>query len=111
MTITYKNAQVQSASASLDTYATLYKTTTASAAIISTLAITNTASVASTFRIGIMGTEGTPAAANWVVYNSTVNGSDTIFLTVGLTLSANQFIRVSSNTTSVTFSAYISEIT
>lgn len=110
MATIYKNAQVQGTSGTT-TYATLYNTSSTATAVISTIAVTNTASTSATYRIGIMGSAGTPAAANWVVYDATVAANDTVFITTGITLSASQYIRVSSSANTVTFSAYISEIT
>lgn len=110
MATTYKNAQVQG-TAGVGTYATLYNTSASATAVVSSIAITNTASATATYRIGIMGSAGTPAAANWLVYDAVVAGNDTILLTIGLTLGNSQFIRVSSSANTVTFSAYISEIT
>jgi hypothetical protein len=110
MPTTYKNAQVQG-TASTGTYATLYNSGSASTAVISTIAICNTASAQATYRIGIMGSAGTPAAANWLVYDAVVAPTDTTSLTLGVTLGTSQFIRVSSSATTVTFTAFVSEIT
>jgi hypothetical protein len=110
MPTTYKTQQVQG-TASTGTYATLYNTSASATAVVSTVAITNTASASGTYRVGIMGSAGTPAAANWLVYDSVVAGNDTIFLTVGISLGTSQFIRVSSSANTATFSAYVAEIT
>lgn len=110
MATVYKTQQLQG-TAGLTTYGTLYNTSASATAVISTIAITNTASATATYRIGIMGSAGTPAAANWLVYDSVVAGNDTVFLTVGIALGNSQFIRVSSSANTVTFSAYVSEIT
>ena len=109
MAETYKNAQVQG-TAGTSTYATLYNTTASTTAVISTIAITNTAATAATYRIAIMGSAGTPAAANWVVFDSSVPGNDTVFLTAGIALGNSQFVRVSSSANTVTFNAFVSEI-
>ncbi len=109
MATTYKNGQVQGTS-STGTYATLYNTGASTTAVISSIVVTNTASTAALYRIGIMTTAGTPAAANWVVYDATVQANDTVCLTLGITLGNTQFIRVSSSANTITFSAYISEI-
>lgn len=110
MPTVYKNAQVQG-TAGVTTYATLYNTGAASTAVISTILITNTAATSGTYRIAIMGSAGTPAASNWLVYDSTVAGNDTIALTLGVTLGNTQFIRVSSSANTITFTAFVSEIT
>lgn len=110
MPTTYKTQQVQGTSG-LTTYSTLYNTSASATGVVSTIAITNTASASATYRIGIMGSAGTPAAANWLVFDGAVAGNDTIFLTAGITLGNSQFIRVSSSANTVTFSAYVAEIT
>jgi hypothetical protein len=109
MATTYKTQQLQGTTG-LTTYGTLYNTASATTAVISTIAICNTASAAAAYRIGIMSSAGTPAAANWLVYDANVQANDTVFLTVGLSLGNSQFIRVSSTANTVTFSAYVSEI-
>lgn len=110
MPTAYKYSQVQG-TASTGTYATLYNTPSATEAVISTIAICNTATSPATYRIGIMTSAGTPAAANWLVYDATVAANDTTFLTVGFTLDAGKFIRASSSANTVTFTAFYSEIT
>ena len=109
MATTYKNAQLQGTS-SVSTYGTLYNTGASTTAVLSTLVICNTAATSATYRIGIMTTAGTPAAANWIVYGSSVAANDTVCLSLGIVLSNTQYIRVSSSADTVTFSAYISEI-
>jgi hypothetical protein len=110
MPTTYTNAKIQGTS-SVSTYATLYSTNASTRAVISSILITNTAAAAATYRIGIMGSAGTPAAADWVAFDVPVAANDTTALTLGITLSPSQFIRISSSATTVTFSAYVSEIT
>ncbi len=110
MATDYKNSQVQG-TAAVGTYATLYGPVPAStSAIVSTIAICNTAGAQATFRIGIMGSAGTPAAANWLSYDTVVAANDTTTITAGLTLTAGQYIRVSSSANTVTFSAYYAEV-
>lgn len=109
MATVYKNSQIQG-TAGISTYATLYNTASATTAVISSILITNTSASSATYRIGIMGSAGTPSASEWLVYDGAVAGKDTIALTLGLTLGNSQFIRVSSSANTVTFSAYISEI-
>jgi hypothetical protein len=110
MAETFKVAQVQG-TAGVTTYATLYNTSASAQAVISTIAICNTASTAATYRIGIMGSAGTPGDAQWLAFGTALAANDTVALTLGLTLGNSQFIRVSSSANTVTFSAYISEIT
>lgn len=109
MATTYKNAQVQG-TASTGTYATLYNTASATTAVISSIVVTNTAATAALYRVAIMGSAGTPAAANWIVYDATVQANDTVALTLGVSLGNTQYIRVSSSANTVTFNAFVSEI-
>lgn len=106
----FKTAQVLGTT-SLDTYSTLYSTSSSTQAVISTIAVCNTASVNNQFRIGITSSATTPSPQQWIAYNTSVAAQDTSFITVGLTLENSKFIRVSSNSSSVAFSAYIAEIT
>lgn len=109
MSENFKTSQTQGTS-SLSTYNTLYNTSSSVQAVISTLAICNTASTAVTYRIGIDETAGTPNNSEWIVYDSTVSANDTVFLTVGMTLQENRFIRISSSASTSVFSAFVSEI-
>ena len=109
MATAYKYAQVQG-TASTGTYATLYTTPAATEAVISSLVITNQSSSAVTVRIGLDATAGTPGASEWLVYDAAIAGNDTVALTLGVTLSAQKFVRVSSSATTCNFSAFLSEI-
>jgi ferredoxin-NADP reductase len=110
MPTTYTNAGVQG-TASTGTYTTLYSTNASTRSILSTISICNTATTSATYRIGIMGSAGTPGATEWLVYDATVGANDTVFLTCGITIAPSQFIRVSSSANTVTFRAFVSEIT
>ena len=110
MPTSYKNAQVQG-TAAVGTYTTLYNTSASATAVVSSILVTNTATTAATYRIGIMGSAGTPSASQWIAYDPPISGNDVVALTLGIVLQPSQFIRVSSSANTVTFSAYISEIT
>lgn len=112
MPTVYKNAQLQGTT-SVTSYSNLYNTTAATTAVVSTMAIVNTASTSAIYRVSIVPASGSataPSAANWLVYDSAVAANDTILLTIGATLSNSQYIRVSSSANTVTFTAFISEI-
>lgn len=110
MPTAYKYSQVQG-TASTGTYATLYTTPAATEAVISSIVITNQASSSVTVRIGMDTTAGTPGASEWLVYDAVVAGNDTVALTLGVTMPASQFIRVSSSANTCNFSAFYSELT
>jgi hypothetical protein len=110
MPTAYKYSQVQG-TASTGTYATLYTTPAATEAVISSIVITNQASSSVTVRIGMDTTAGTPGASEWLVYDAVVAGNDTVALTLGVTMPASNFIRVSSSANTCNFSAFLSELT
>jgi hypothetical protein len=110
MATNYKYSQIQG-TASTGTYATLYTTPAVTQAVISTIVICNTSGSTATYRIGLDATAGTPGASEWLVYDSVVAGNDSVCLTIGVCLDAEKFIRVSSSADTVTFSAFVSEIT
>ena len=70
-----------------------------------TITVCNTAAAAATYRIGVMGSAGTPGASEWIVYDASVPANETVFLTFGLTLGNSDFVRVSSSANTVAFSA------
>lgn len=109
MATAYKYAQVQG-TASTGTYSTLYETPSATEAVISSLVITNQSSSAVTVRIGLDTTAGTPGASEWLVYDAAIAGNDTVALTLGVTLDAAKFVRVSSSADTCNFTAFLSEI-
>jgi len=110
MATNYKYAQVQG-TASTGTYATLYTTPSATQAVISSLLICNQSAAAVTIRVGLDTTAGTPGASEFLVYDVNIDGNDTVALTLGITLDASKFIRVSSSATTCNFTAFVSEIT
>lgn len=112
MPTTYKNTSVQGTS-SVNTYNTLYNTSSSAIAVLSTVAICNAASADATYRIGITDSATAPLLTNgeFIAYGATVAGNDTTFVSIGLSIANNKFIRVSSSSGSVNFNAFISEIT
>lgn len=108
MATTYKYSQVQG-TANTSTYATLYNTSGVSA-VISTIVVCNTSGSSKNFRIGLDTTAGTPGASEWLVYDALVQGNDSVCLTLGICLDDGKYVRVSSTDTTLTFSAFVSEI-
>lgn len=110
MATTYKYSSIQG-TAGTTTYATLYNTGAATTAVLSTIVVANTAASSATYRIALMGTAGTPAATDGILaWDAIVQGNDSIFLTVGVAVGNSKFLRVSSSANTVTFTAFVSEI-
>jgi len=106
----YKYSQVQG-TASTGTYVTLYNTGASASAVVSSLVICNQSSSGVTVRIGLTTSAGTPTAAQFLVHDFVVSGNDTVSLTLGITLDASKFIRVSSSANTCSFTSFVSEIT
>jgi hypothetical protein len=109
MATAYKYSQVQG-TASTGTYATLYNTPSATEAVISSLVICNQSSSSVTVRVGLDTAAGTPGASEFLVYDAAVAGNDTVALTLGITLDASKYVRISSSASTCNFSAFLSEI-
>lgn len=111
MATAYKNGQIAAPAADVTTYATLY-TSGSNTAVISSIVVCNTSASNVLFRIGLMGSAGTPAVASgqFLAYDSTVAANDTVTLTIGLSMSASQFLRVSAGSTAINFTAAVAEV-
>jgi hypothetical protein len=105
----YKNSRIQG-TVSLSTYATLYSTSASNTAIISTIIIANTSSFTKQYRIAVLDSAGTPASTDWIAYDASIYANDSVFLTVGISLQKNQFLRISSTDNTLTFNASVLEI-
>lgn len=90
-------------------YTTLYTVPSATQAVISTIGITNQTASSAQYRIAFSATT-TPTIAEIFVFDGTVPATDTVTLTVGVTLPAAQKIMVNANSPEISFSAFGSEI-
>lgn len=85
--------------------------TAAGQAVVSTIAICNQASSAATYRIVVRpAADSSTTAKHYIVYGATVAASDSTMLTIGITLAANDLIRVYASSANLSFSAFGSEI-
>jgi hypothetical protein len=109
MTITYKVLGQINPTAS--TTSTLYTVGTATSCIVSTLAVCNLSNTSTTFNIAVQPGGATLANKHYLNYATPLPGSDTITLTLGITLAATDVISVYTTASSVSFSAFGSEIT
>ena len=92
------------------TLTTLYTVPSATEAVVSSIVIANLTASAATFRIAIRPDGASIANSQYIAYDITVGASDSTVLTLGLTLDAADVVSVYASTTTVTFSAYGSEI-
>ena len=99
----------QATSATADT--SLYTVPTDTEAVISTLAICNRGTASATYRIATR-IDGTATAdQHYLAYDTPISGNDTIALTLGISLDANDQISALASTTDLTFQIFGAEIT
>ena len=108
MATTYKVLGQSNPSATTAT--TLYTVPASTSAIVSTISICNQAGTSATYRIAIRPAGAALAAQHYLVYGATVAASDSVLLTVGVTLATTDVITVYASSANVSFSAFGSEI-
>lgn len=85
--------------------------TTTTETVVSTISIANQTGTAATYRIAIRpSADATTTAKHWIVYGATVGASDSVMLTLGITLASGDKIRVFASSANLSFSAFGSEI-
>jgi len=109
MAITYKVLGQSNPSANTNT--DLYTVPSSTSAVCSTIVICNQASSAATFRIAVRPAGASLTAAHYISYDSNLNPNDSITMTIGITLAETDVISVRSNSTTVSFSLFGSELT
>ena len=108
MATTYKVLGQSNPSATTAT--TLYTVPASTSTVVSTITICNQASSAATYRIAVRPAGATLAAQHYVVYGATVPASDTVALTLGLTLATTDVVTVYASSANLSFNLYGSEI-
>lgn len=107
MAQTYKRlGAIDIGASGIATPETLYTCPAATSAVVSTIAIVNRDTATATYRVCVSTTTSFEDAG-YLVYEATVPGNDTIFLTLGATLDAtNKYLLVSASATTVSASAF-----
>jgi len=95
---------------SSNTATDLYTVPSGTQAVCSTLAVCARGNT-TTYRVAIRPNGAALANSHYIVYDNWADGKDTIFLTLGLTLGANDVVTVYSSEATNTFSLFGSEIT
>ena len=96
---------------SANTLTTLYTVPSSTQAVVSTINVCNTASTDATYRIAVVPSGVSITNANYLVYNATITGNETVAFTQGLTMAAGDVLSVFASTASVAFNAFKMEIT
>jgi hypothetical protein len=95
---------------SATTATTAYTVPSATETIVSTISVCNLASTAATYRIAVRPDGATLANQHYIVYGATVPASDSVMLTVGLTLNASDVVTVYASSANLSFNLFGSEI-
>lgn len=91
---------------------TVYTVPAATQTVVSSINICNPDSIARAFRVAIVPSGNTLAQKHYVAYETPIAATDTITLSAGITMGANDSISVYANSTSnISFSVFGSEIT
>jgi hypothetical protein len=108
MAIVYKVLGQSNPSATTNT--TLYTVPAGNSAVCSTLTVCNLSGTTANFRIAIRPAGATISNQHYINYDTQVPGNDSIAITIGLSLAATDVVTVFSNTATVAFSLFGSEI-
>jgi hypothetical protein len=109
MATTYKVLAQNNPSATTET--TLYTVPSSTSAVVSTISICNQAGSSGTYRIAVRpAADASTTAKHWIVYGATVAASDSIMLTLGLTLATGDVVRVYGSSANISFAAFGSEL-
>jgi len=87
----------------------LYTVPAATSAVASTLTICNQGG-STNVRVAIRPAGATLEAKNYIVYDTAINGNDTVFLTIGATLATTDVVTVYAGTATVSFNLFGTEI-
>lgn len=107
MASTYKVLGQSNPVAATDT--TLYAVPAATSAIVSSLTVCNQG-VAATFRVAVRPAGATLVAMHYVTYDAALGATDTVALTLGISLGATDVVTVYASTTTVSFSLFGCEL-
>lgn len=96
---------------SATTATTLYTCPSATQTVISTISVCNRGAASGTFRISIRPNGATLANQHYIAYDAAIAAKDTIFITVGATIDADDVVEVYASSADFSFNAFGSEIT
>lgn len=96
---------------SATTATTLYTVPAATSAVASTLSICNLGTTATTYRVAVRPAGATLANAQYIAYDATIAGNDSVLLTLGISLATTDVVTVFAGNANLAFSLFGSEIT
>ena len=108
MTISYK--VLGQINPPANTQTNIYTTPTGNSTVVSTVTICNQSSSSTTFCIAVQKTGAALSSQHYINFNTPLPANDTITLTLGITMSASDILSANAATSTVSFSAFGSEI-
>ena len=108
MATTYKVLGQVAPAATTNT--TLYTVPSATSAVCSTLVVCNRGLSQVNFRVAVRPAGAAIADSHYLIYDNFIAANDSVFLTLGITLATTDVITVYSNSSTLTFSLFGSEI-
>jgi hypothetical protein len=93
-----------------NTPTTLYTTPALKSTVVSSIAICNQSATAAQFNIAVRESGATLSAKQYINFNTSLPGNDTITISIGMTLAASDIITVTATTSTVSFNVFGSEI-
>ena len=108
MATTYKVLGQSAPSATTNT--DVYTVGSGKSAVVSTITVCNRAASSATYRIAIRVAGAAIANEDYIAYDSTVPGNDTISLTLGITLAATDVVTVYASTANLSVNLFGTEI-
>jgi hypothetical protein len=88
----------------------IYTVPSATEAVVSSIVVCNRSAASATFRISVRPNGATLANQHYLAYDAGIAASDTMILTIGVTMDAADVLEGYASTGDLTFHAYGSEI-
>jgi hypothetical protein len=109
MASTYKRLGAIAPSATSET--DIYNTPAATSAVISSITVCNRDAAAATFRLSLSPEGSATVSADYLAYDASISGNDTIAFTLGVSVQADWDLRAYASSANLTFQAFGVELT
>lgn len=93
-----------------NTLSTVYTVPASNSAVISTVVVCNQGANSSSFRLAVIPSGNTILGKHYLNYDTPIPGNDSIAITIGVTLAANDSISANALTSGISFNIFGSEI-
>lgn len=108
MTISYKVLGQSNPTSNVSN--TVYTVPASNSAVISTVVLCNQGANSSSFKLAVVPSGNTISSKHYLNYNTPIPGNDSIAVTIGITLAANDSISINVSSNDISASVFGSEI-